>query len=69
MDRFNCDKLSKREVEVLRALYKVDTLQEVGEALVLERATISAHLANIYNKLCVSSKHRAIVVAQELGYL
>jgi DNA-binding CsgD family transcriptional regulator len=62
------DRLSSREVEVLRLLVAQQTNQEIAAALYLSPRTISWHVTRILDKLGVRSRREAAAraVAEEL---
>ena len=53
------DKLSAREVEVLRLVAQGWTDAQIAEELVISTRTVNAHLTSIYRKIRVSSRHAA----------
>ena len=63
------DPLSERELEVLALLANGMSNQEIARQLVLAVGTVKAHNANIYSKLAVRNRIRAVQRAQELGLL
>lgn len=60
------DALSERELEILRLLAEGYSNQEIAEKLVLALSTVKAHNHNIFSKLGVDSRVRAITRAREL---
>lgn len=62
------DILTEREQEVIRALSKGLSNQELAEELTLSPKTVHNHLYNIYSKIDVSSRSEAIVWAIENGF-
>jgi len=48
---------------------KGDTYAEVGKALGIALGTVQAHVRRIYEKLEISSKAEAAVVAVKLGFV
>ncbi|MCL5103688.1 MAG: helix-turn-helix transcriptional regulator [Armatimonadetes bacterium] len=60
-------RLSEREVEVLRELMEGKSSQEVAETLSCTPRTVGFHLANIYRKLNVSNRMQAMRRAMALG--
>jgi LuxR family transcriptional regulator, maltose regulon positive regulatory protein len=58
--------LSERELEVLRLLAAGLSNQEIAEELTVSLGTVKTHLHNIYGKLGVSSRSKAILRAREL---
>jgi LuxR family maltose regulon positive regulatory protein len=61
--------LTSRETEVLRLLGEGYSNQQIAETLVVTLNTVKKHASNIYGKLGVRSRTRAVVRAQELGLL
>ena len=59
--------LTRREVEVLAIIADGKTNKEAAEELFLSEKTVSRHLANIYNKLGVSSRTAAAAYAFQHG--
>jgi class 3 adenylate cyclase len=59
--------LSARESEVLSLLAAGRTNREIAEELVLSPATVSRHVANLYEKLGVHRKAEAVAAAMALG--
>ena len=63
------EKLSPREVEVLRLLASGASNQEIALQLVFTVSTAKAHVSNILAKLGVSSRSAAVARARELHLL
>jgi LuxR family transcriptional regulator, maltose regulon positive regulatory protein len=63
------DELSERELTVLRLLSSQLSLREIGIELYVSLNTIKTHTRNIYAKLRVSSREKAVLRARELGLL
>ena len=61
------DRLTEREVEVLRLLAAGRTNAEIAQALVLSVFTVERHVANIYTKLGVRGRPAAIAYAHRHG--
>ena len=61
--------LTAREFEVLSMLAKGLTNPEIGEALCISRRTVQVHLSHIFDKLNVSSRFDAVMVAIRRGWL
>jgi DNA-binding CsgD family transcriptional regulator len=59
--------LSSREGEVLALLCQRLTDAEIGEALFISPRTASRHVANLFNKLGVSSRREAAARAAHHG--
>ena len=57
--------LSERELEVLKLLVNAHDYKAIAEKLFLSTHTIRKHIANIYNKLHVTSKAQAINLAYQ----
>ena len=63
------DHLSKRENEVLDLLARRLSNREIAERLFIAPKTVKAHLYNIYQKLHVSSRRKAVEKAIALNLL
>jgi LuxR family maltose regulon positive regulatory protein len=63
------EKLSERELEVLRLIAAGDANQEIADRLVISLATVKRHISNLYGKLTVTSRTQALVRAKELKLL
>jgi len=61
--------LSDRELDVLRFLAEHRTNQEIAQAMCVSVNTVKTHLKNVYGKLGVHSRKRAVTRAKELGLL
>ena len=61
--------LSPRQLEILLQLTSGRTHRNIAERLGISRATVDRHVADIYIKLRVSSRARALARARELGWL
>ena len=61
--------LTGREVEVLRLLARGVTNKEIASRLVISRSTASKHVEHIYEKLDVSSRAAAGLLAMQYGLL
>jgi DNA-binding NarL/FixJ family response regulator len=57
--------LTKREKEVLQLMSEGMSNKETAEALKLAEGTIKNHIFNIYSKLQVNNRIRAIALAKE----
>ena len=60
------DPLTEREQEVLALIAAGFSNREIGEQLVVSQNTVRTHIKNLYSKLAVNSRTRAIHRAQEL---
>jgi LuxR family maltose regulon positive regulatory protein len=63
------DPLSERELEVLHLLVRGDSNQEIAEGLVITIDTVKRHVSNIFSKLGVHTRVRAVARARALGLL
>jgi LuxR family maltose regulon positive regulatory protein len=61
--------LSERELDVLRRIAAGYSNQEIAQDLVVAVSTVKKHINNIYGKLGVGSRTRAVAKARELGLL
>ncbi|MFC1936026.1 LuxR C-terminal-related transcriptional regulator [Chloroflexota bacterium] len=61
--------LSEREIEVLQLIAEGLTNQEIGSRLYLSLNTVKVHTRNIYGKLGVKNRTKAISKAKALGIL
>lgn len=61
--------LTEREKDVLRLAATGASNKEISKQLFVSEATTKSHLNNIFNKLDVDSRSKAIYVAQERGLL
>lgn len=61
--------LTPRERQVLSQLARGCTNRQIADALVVGESTVKSHLASIYAKLEVNSRHHAVGRALELGVL
>jgi DNA-binding CsgD family transcriptional regulator len=59
--------LTQREGEVLRLLAAGQSNREIGERLFISPATVARHLANVYAKLDVDSRAKAVAYAHRQG--
>jgi DNA-binding NarL/FixJ family response regulator len=61
--------LTRREVEVLRAVARGLSNAEIGRELFIGEATVKTHLLRVFTKLGVDDRTRAVTAAMELGIL
>lgn len=62
-------RLTAREIDVLKHLATGFTNKEIARALFVTEATVKSHLNNIFTKLDVDSRSRAVHLAQETGLI
>lgn len=63
------DLLTDREIEVLQALSKGYTNQQIAEELYISQRTVQNHLHNIYNKLGINGRTEAVIYAMQEGII
>jgi ATP/maltotriose-dependent transcriptional regulator MalT len=63
------EKLSARELEVLRLIAVGLSNREIAEQLYLSPGTIKTHVHNICGKLGVSNRTQAVVHARDLNLI
>jgi two-component system, NarL family, response regulator LiaR len=68
-ERKSVDLLTEREMEVLKMVTKGLSNKDIAEGLCLSVRTVQGHLANIFNKLRVSSRTEAVVHALREGWV
>lgn len=68
-DVAGCEVLSARETQILTLVANGLTNREIAEALHLSQYTVASHIKNIYRKLSVSSRTKAIHEARARGLL
>lgn len=68
-DRPEGQKLTLREVQVLRFVANGKTNKEIAGILFISERTVDRHVSNIFNKLGVSSRTEAATVALRKGLL
>ncbi len=61
--------LTDREMEVMRLVTKGLSNKDIADGLCLSVRTVQGHLANIFNKLRVSSRTEAVVHALKAGWV
>jgi DNA-binding NarL/FixJ family response regulator len=61
--------LTERELQVLSAIARGGTNQEVARALLVSEATVKTHLLHVYPKLGVRDRAAAVRVAFQRGLL
>lgn len=63
------EKLSPREVEVLRLVAQGYIAEEIGTRLGISVNTVRSHIRSVYGKLSVNHQGQAVSTAHRLGYL
>jgi len=63
------DSLSERELEVLRAMREGKSNKEIAVTLFVAPSTVKTHLKNIFAKMGVSNRTRAVTLAEAAGLL
>jgi DNA-binding CsgD family transcriptional regulator len=68
-NRTLAEPLSHRELEIMRLISAGLSNQEIASKLVVTVATVKKHINNLYSKLGVTSRTRALLRAHELGLI
>jgi DNA-binding NarL/FixJ family response regulator len=63
------EKLSSRELDVLRQLAEGKSNKEIAAALDLAEGTVKNHLSNVFGKLGVLDRTQAALLAREKGLI
>lgn len=63
------DRLTARELKVLTLIAAGFSNKQIGEKLFIGENTVKNHARNIYSKLGVDNRIKAILKAFELGYI
>jgi DNA-binding NarL/FixJ family response regulator len=71
--RAKFERLTARELDVLRALARGSSDKEIAAELRIKNKTVASHVANVLDKLAVSSRLQAVLLALqfdvvELGF-
>lgn len=67
--RLEMERLTPREVQILRMVAEGHTSLPLGKKLGISRETVNAHVKNILRKLNVRTRAQAIFKAYEQGLL
>ena len=67
--RVDGERLSERELDVLRLLAAGQSYKEIGQQLFLSLNTVQFHVKNVYGKLMVNKRVQAIAKARETGLI
>jgi pimeloyl-ACP methyl ester carboxylesterase/DNA-binding CsgD family transcriptional regulator len=62
------EELSKREREILQHIAKGWNNRQIADELCISEKTVRNHITNIFDKLSVSTRAQAIVLARESGF-
>ncbi len=65
---FATEKLSKRELEILKMVSQGLSNKEIARQLVIAEGTVKNHLTSIYSKLNARDRMHAVLIAKEIGY-
>lgn len=63
------EKLTQRELDVLRLAARGHTNRAIGLALAISDRTVQGHLANIFGKLGVATRTEAVLLAMKQGWI
>jgi DNA-binding NarL/FixJ family response regulator len=63
------EKLTQRELDVLRLAAKGHTNRAIGLELGISDRTVQGHLANIFGKLGVATRTEAVLLAMKQGWI
>jgi DNA-binding NarL/FixJ family response regulator len=63
------ERLTERELDVLRFAAKGLTNRAIGQQLGISERTVQGHLANIYAKLNVGTRTEAVIAASQRGWI
>ena len=61
--------LSARELEILNLVAAGNSSREISEQLNISKFTVDCHIKNIYHKLSVNSRTKAINMAKSIGLI
>ena len=61
--------LSRRELQILKFIENGYSSKEIGENIHISRFTVNVHIRNIFQKLKVNSRTKAIYAARNEGLL
>lgn len=63
------DRVSERELEVLRLAARGQTNREIGHELGISERTVHSHLMNIFAKLGINTRTEAVLIAIRAGWI
>ena len=77
LDRLHCDfpsmetpeRLSGREIEILRLVARGYNNREIADALTIAEGTVKNYISSVLSKMGVRDRTRAVLKALEAGYL
>jgi len=77
LDRLRCDfpsmetpeRLSGREIEILRLIARGYNNREIADALTIAEGTVKNYISSVLSKMGVRDRTRAVLKALEAGYL
>jgi LuxR family transcriptional regulator, maltose regulon positive regulatory protein len=61
--------LTLRELEIVRELPTMSTVEEIASALFVSANTVKTHVRSVYQKLGVTSRRDAVAEARRLGLI
>jgi NarL family two-component system response regulator LiaR len=61
--------LTRREIEILKLISNGMSYAQVANQLTISQSTVKFHVGNILNKLTVSTRNEAIMVAAKVGII
>jgi two-component system NarL family response regulator len=68
-DHFPADKLSPRELDVLRQAADGNSNRQIGHILGISEPTVKTHMSTILVKLGASDRTHAVTLALKRGYI
>lgn len=63
------EELSEREIEILVLVGEGLSNEDIGESLYISPGTVKWHLGNVFGKLGVNKRTRAVAVARDIGIM
>jgi len=66
---FSADRLSEREVEVLRRMAEGDRNRDIGEQLSISEETVKVHIRHIMDKLGAKDRTQAVAIGVRRGVI